>query len=56
MSERTPMIPACAPCGFAGVGSVGITVSGMGVLMPERRGEIIGVAWKASIAGFLAPA
>jgi hypothetical protein len=32
MSERTPMIPACAPCG------------------------IIGVAWKASIAGFLAPA
>lgn len=54
MSERTRMIMTYALCGFANVGSVGITVSGMGVLMPERRGEIIGLVWKALVAGFLA--
>jgi len=54
MSERTRMIMTYALCGFANVGSVGITVSGMGVLMPERRGEIIGMVWKALFAGFLA--
>jgi CNT family concentrative nucleoside transporter len=54
MSERTRMIMTYALCGFANVGSVGITVSGMGVLMPERRGEIIGMVWKALVAGFLA--
>jgi len=54
MTERTRMIMTYALCGFANVGSVGITVSGMGVLMPERRNEIIGMVWKALIAGFLA--
>ncbi len=54
MTERTRMIMTYALCGFANVGSVGITVSGMGVLMPERRGEIIGMVWKALLAGFLA--
>jgi CNT family concentrative nucleoside transporter len=54
MSDRTRMIMTYALCGFANVGSVGITVSGMGVLMPERRGEIIGLVWKALVAGFLA--
>jgi CNT family concentrative nucleoside transporter len=54
MTERTRMIMTYALCGFANVGSVGITVSGMGVLMPERRNEIIGMVWKALVAGFLA--
>ncbi len=54
MSERTRMIMTYALCGFANVGSVGITVSGMGVLMPDRRREIIGLVWKALLAGFLA--
>lgn len=54
MSERTRMILTYALCGFANVGSVGITVTGMGVLMPERRNEIIGMVWKALVAGFLA--
>jgi CNT family concentrative nucleoside transporter len=26
----------------------------MGILMPERRTEIIGLVWKALLAGFLA--
>ncbi|MDX5394002.1 MAG: NupC/NupG family nucleoside CNT transporter [Caulobacteraceae bacterium] len=54
MSERTRMIMTYALCGFANIGSVGITVTGMGVLMPERRAEIIGMVWKALVAGFLA--
>ena len=54
MSERSRMIMTYALCGFANIGSVGITVSGMGVLMPERRKEIIGLVWKALLAGFLA--
>ena len=54
MTERTRMIMTYALCGFANVGSVGITVSGMGILMPERRNEIIGLVWKALLAGFLA--
>ncbi|MDO8900345.1 MAG: nucleoside transporter C-terminal domain-containing protein [Phenylobacterium sp.] len=54
MSERTRMIMTYALCGFANIGSVGITVTGMGVLMPERRAEIIGMVWKALLAGFLA--
>ncbi|MDP3384129.1 MAG: nucleoside transporter C-terminal domain-containing protein [Phenylobacterium sp.] len=54
MTERTRMIMTYALCGFANIGSVGITVTGMGVLMPERRAEIIGMVWKALLAGFLA--
>lgn len=54
MTERTRMILTYALCGFANVGSVGITVTGMGILMPERRNEIIGLVWKALVAGFLA--
>ena len=54
ISERTRMIMTYALCGFANVSSVGITVSGMGVLMPERRAEVIGMVWKALLAGFLA--
>ena len=54
MTERTRMIMTYALCGFANVGSVGITVGGMGVLMPERRAEVIGMVWKALLAGFLA--
>jgi concentrative nucleoside transporter, CNT family len=54
LSERSRIIMTYALCGFANVGSVGILVSGFGVLMPERRSEIIGLIGKALLAGFLA--
>jgi CNT family concentrative nucleoside transporter len=54
MSERTRMIMTYALCGFANIGSVGIVVSGLGVLIPERRGEVIDLSWRALYAGFLA--
>jgi CNT family concentrative nucleoside transporter len=54
MSERTRMIMTYALCGFANVGSIGIMTGGMTVLMPDRRAEILSLAWKSLIPGFLA--
>ncbi len=56
MSERTRMLMTYALCGFANIGSVGITVTGLSVLMPERREEVLGLIWKALFAGFMATA
>lgn len=33
---------------------MGITVTGLSVLMPDRREEVLGLVWKALFAGFLA--
>lgn len=54
ISERTRMLMTYALCGFANIGSVGITVTGLSVLMPERREEVLGLVWKGLFAGFLA--
>jgi CNT family concentrative nucleoside transporter len=54
MTERTRMILTYAICGFANVASVGIMTGGMTVLMPERRDEIMSLAWKALLPGFMA--
>lgn len=54
ISDRTRMLMTYALCGFANIGSVGITVTGLSVLMPERREEVLGLVWKALFAGFLA--
>ena len=54
MTERTRMLMTYALCGFANIGSVGITVTGLSVLMPERREEVLGLVLTALLAGFLA--
>jgi CNT family concentrative nucleoside transporter len=54
MTERTRMLMTYALCGFANIGSVGITVTGLSVLMPQRREEVLGLVWKALFAGFVA--
>lgn len=54
LSERSRMLLTYALCGFANIGSIGITVTGFGVLIPERRAEVLGLVWKAAAAGFLA--
>jgi concentrative nucleoside transporter, CNT family len=54
LSERSRMIMTYALCGFGNIASVGINVAGFGVLVPARRGEVIGMVWKALAAGFLA--
>ncbi len=54
MTPRTRIILTYATCGFANIGSVGISVAGFGALMPQRRPEILGLIWKALVGGFLA--
>lgn len=54
LDERTRMIMTYALCGFANIGSVGMNVAGFSVLVPDRRQEVLGLVWKAMIAGFLA--
>jgi CNT family concentrative nucleoside transporter len=54
MDERSRVIMTYALCGFANVASVGINLAGYSVLAPERRNEIVGMVWKAMLAGFLA--
>ncbi|ESQ92336.1 NupC/NupG family nucleoside CNT transporter [Asticcacaulis benevestitus] len=54
MTPRTRILLTYATCGFANIGSVGITVAGFGALMPDRRPEIMTLIWKALAAAFLA--
>ena len=54
IAERSRMILTYAICGFANVASVGIMTGGMTVLMPERRSEILALAWRALLPGFMA--
>ena len=54
MSERSRMILTYAVCGFANVASVGILSGGLTALMPQRREEILGLAWRALLPGFMA--
>jgi CNT family concentrative nucleoside transporter len=54
LDHRTRIIMTYALCGFANIASVGINVAGYTVLVPERRAEVMGMVWKAMIAGFLA--
>jgi CNT family concentrative nucleoside transporter len=54
LSERSRIIMTYALCGFANLGSIGIMVGGMGTMVPDRRHEIVGLAFKSLIAGTLA--
>lgn len=54
IDERTRVLMTYALCGFANVASVGINLAGYSVLVPERRNEVVGMVWKAMLAGFLA--
>ena len=53
-SERSRIIMLYALCGFANLSSVGILLSGMGAMVPDRRDDLIAVSGKALIAATLA--
>jgi len=53
LSERSRIIMIYALCGFANVASVGIQIGGFSVLAPERRSDIIALAFPALVAGTL---
>ena len=54
LSERSRLIMLYALCGFANLSSVGILLSGMGAMAPERKDDLIAVSGKALIAATLA--
>jgi CNT family concentrative nucleoside transporter len=54
LSPRSKLLMTYALCGFANFGSLGILIGGMGAMVPERRGEIVGLGMKSIVAGTLA--
>ena len=54
LSERSRLILLYALCGFANPGSLGIMIGGLSAMVPERRGEIVGLGLRSLIAGTLA--
>ena len=54
LSERSNLIMLYALCGFANFSSVGILLSGMSAMVPERRKDLIAVSIKALWAALLA--
>ena len=54
LSERSKLITLYALCGFANFSSVGILVSGIGAMAPERKNDLIKVSIKALIGATLA--
>ena len=54
LAPRTKLILSWALCGFANFASVGIMVSGMGALCPERRAEIVRLGLPSLAAATLA--
>ncbi len=54
MGARSRLLMTYALCGFANFGSLGILIGGMGAMVPERRGEIVGLGMKSIVAGTIA--
>ena len=54
LSEKSQLIMLYALCGFANFSSVGILLSGMTAMVPERRKDLISVSLKALWAALLA--
>ena len=54
LSERSKLITLYALCGFANFSSVGILVSGISAMAPERKNDLIKVSLKALVGATLA--
>jgi CNT family concentrative nucleoside transporter len=54
LSERSKLITLYGLCGFANFSSVGILVSGISAMSPDRKGDLIAVSFKALIGATLA--
>ncbi len=53
-SPRTRLILTYALCGFANFGSAGIMVGGIGMMIPDRRAEVVQLGMRSIISGTLA--
>ena len=54
LSPHSQLMMVYALCGFANFTSVGIIIGAMGILIPERRSEIVNLSLKAIFSGALA--
>ncbi|MEQ8234166.1 MAG: nucleoside transporter C-terminal domain-containing protein [Gammaproteobacteria bacterium] len=52
--EHTRLVLTYALCGFANIGSLGMLIAALGVLVPERRTEVIALGWRSVVVGTLA--
>ncbi len=53
-SPRARMVLTYSLCGFANFGSLGILIGGLGMMLPERRREVVGLGMRAILAGTIA--
>ena len=53
LSDRSRLITIYGLCGFANLASIGIQISGIGTMVPERRGDLTSLAWPAFVAATL---
>ena len=54
LSDRSRLIAIYALCGFANLASIGIQISGIGSMAPERRSDLAALALPAFLAATLA--
>ncbi|MCU0518184.1 MAG: NupC/NupG family nucleoside CNT transporter [Oscillatoria sp. Prado101] len=54
ISERAEIIATYALCGFANIGSIGITIGGIGGMVPERQHDLARLGVRTMVAGALA--
>jgi CNT family concentrative nucleoside transporter len=53
-APRSRLILTYALCGFANFGSLGIVIGGLGVMVPERRQEVVALGVRSILSGTLA--
>jgi CNT family concentrative nucleoside transporter len=54
LSDHSKLITLYAVCGFANLSSVGIQISGIGAMCPERRNDLAKLGFRALLAATLA--
>ena len=54
LSDRSRLMMTYALCGFANMGSLGISIGALSAMAPERRHELVDLAPKAMLTGMLA--
>ncbi len=54
LSERSQTLVVFAMCGFANLGSIGVQIGGLGMIMPTRKAELASIGLRAMLGGTLA--
>lgn len=52
LGERTQMVLSIALAGFANISSIGMCISGISALCPEKKNTLVKLAFKSMIGGF----